>query len=93
MRGIVAPTEKGLDYWIIHNPYDYLRVLFAPRSEKAYSLNAIIHFFMHRLGQSYESVLNMPTDDREEIFNIEMQVIEQEKKNAEESKNKSKRKR
>lgn len=69
-----------------------MRAFFRPRTDPAYSLNTVAHFLMKRLFQSYNQILLMSTNDREEIFDIEMKVLEQEKKQAEEAERKAKRK-
>ena len=53
-----------------------------------YDLTSKLYIFMKRLGQDYNRVMLMDADERDMIFEMEMKLIEEEKKQADEAKNK-----
>lgn len=61
--------------WSVRN----LEKLFLPYRDPNYSLESIIHLFMHRLGQPYDVVMLMDTEKRDTIFKMELQLMEQER--------------
>lgn len=43
---------------------------------------------MKRLGQDYKTIMLMDSDERDELFKMEMKLIEEEKKQNDEAKSK-----
>ena len=67
--------------------------LFLPReaaeendSNEKYDLVSKAYILMKRLGQDYNTIMNMPTDERDRLFSMEMELIRQEAKQAEQKK-------
>lgn len=56
----------------------HLEELFLPYREPNYSLVSIIHLMMNRLGQSYETLMKMDQEKRDELFNIELDIMKKE---------------
>lgn len=56
--------------------------LFLPKREPNYSLSSIAHLFMKRLHQKYDDVMQMDEDIRDELFNIEHEIIQKENEQA-----------
>lgn len=62
-------------------------VLFLPKElseteeEKQWSLTSRIYVLMKRLGQSYETIMKMSAEERDELFDLEMSLIKEESKN------------
>lgn len=52
-------------------------------NDETYDLASQIYVLMKRLRQSYESILMMPDEDRENLFKMEMELMKQEAKNQE----------
>ena len=44
------------------------------------------YILMKRLGQDYNTIMNMPTDERDRLFSMEMELIKEEAKQAEQKK-------
>lgn len=70
-------------------------VLFLPRQIAEaeddygnYDLTSKLYVFMKRLHQSYETVMLMDAEERDEIFKMEMKLVEEEQKQAKEANNK-----
>ena len=67
-------------------------VLFIPKevSEdeefKKWDLTSKAYIFMKRLGQDYNRFMLMDADERDRIFEMEMKLIEEEKKQADKNK-------
>lgn len=89
------PTEAHLWYrefpmfslWaIIRN------VLFIPKEAaedddiKKWDLTSKVYIFMKRLGQDYNRIMLMDAEERDLIFEMEMKLIEEEKKQSENNK-------
>lgn len=53
-----------------------------------YDLTSKAYVFMKRLGQDYKTIMLMESTERDEIFAMEMKLIEEEKKQADEVKKK-----
>ena len=53
-----------------------------------YDLTSKAYVFMKRLGQDYRTIMLMDATERDEIFAMEMKLIEEEKKQADEVKKK-----
>lgn len=51
-----------------------------------YGLTSRVYIFMKRLGQDYRTIMLMDSEERDELFKMEMDLIEEEKKQAEEMK-------
>lgn len=49
-------------------------------------MDSVLHLFMSRLGQQWDSVMKMPTERRKAIFQLELKVIENEEAQAQKSK-------
>lgn len=67
-------------------------VLFPPKEiaddgNSAYDLTSKMYVLMKRLGQSYETIMNMPAEERDKIFEMEIQLMEEEAKQAKEKNN------
>lgn len=64
-------------------------ILFLPKeiSEdddlKKWDLTSKAYIFMKRLGQDYNTVMLMDSDERDKIFEMEMKLIQEEKKQEE----------
>lgn len=54
---------------------------------KKWDLMSKVYIFMKRLGQNYNSVMLMDADERDRIFEMEMQLIKEEQKQKESIKN------
>ena len=68
-------------------------ILFLPRQVEeddygSYDLTSKLYVFMKRLHQSYETVMMMDAEERDEIFKLEMKLVEEEQKQAKEANNK-----
>lgn len=67
-------------------------ILFLPKEVaedeefKKYDLTSKVYIFMKRLHQSYETVMLMDADERDKLFEMEMQLIKEENKHKEELK-------
>ena len=68
-------------------------ILFLPReaseendSNEKYDLVSKAYILMKRLGQDYNTIMNMPTDERDRLFSMEMELIKEEAKQAEQKK-------
>ena len=68
-------------------------ILFLPKetaedndSNEKYDLVSKAYILMKRLGQDYNTIMNMPTDERDRLFSMEMELIKQEAKQAEQNK-------
>ena len=65
-------------------------ILFVPKevaedeNVKKYDLTSKIYIFMKRLGQDYNTVMTMDADERDTLFEMEMKLIEEEKKKQDE---------
>lgn len=65
-------------------------ILFLPKSVseteeiKQYDLTSKIYVLMKRLQQSYETILAMPLEERDSLFEMEMRLIDEENKQAKE---------
>ena len=70
----VIDRKQNFGEWVLPR----LEVLFLPYRDPNYSLEAILHFFMKRLGQSYSEVMLMDRDRRDEIFDIEYALMRKE---------------
>lgn len=83
------PTEYHLWYkeypmfcqWALHKG-----ILFLPKEcsedeeDKQYDLTSKAYILMKRLGQSYEHIMRMPSDERDKLFEMEMRLIREEAK-------------
>lgn len=90
------PTEAHLWYkeFPMFNLWAILRnILFVPKEaaeddeNKKWDLTSKVYIFMKRLGQDYNRVMLMDADERDQIFEMEMKLIEEEKKQSENNKN------
>lgn len=68
-------------------------ILFLPRevaeendSNEKYDLVSKAYILMKRLGQDYNTIMNMPTDERDRLFSMEMELIKEEAKQADQKK-------
>ena len=68
-------------------------ILFLPKeaaeendSNEKYDLVSKAYILMKRLGQDYNTIMNMPTDERDRLFSMEMELIKEEAKQAEQKK-------
>lgn len=86
------PTEYYL--WYKEYPMFSLwatqkEVLFMPKvlseedESKKWDLASKAYIFMKRLGQDYNRVMLMDADERDKIFDMEMQLIKEEQKQKE----------
>lgn len=89
------PTETHLWYkeFSMFNLWAIIRnVLFVPKEVaeddeiKKWDLTSKVYIFMKRLGQDYNRVMLMDADERDQIFEMEMKLIEEEKKQSENKK-------
>jgi len=66
-------------------------VLFIPKEfseteeDKQYNLESKAYLLMKRLGQDYEQVMRMDSESRDNFFDLEMSLIEEESKEKEEN--------
>ena len=51
---------------------------------KQHSLTSKVYVLMKRLQQSYKTILTMPMDERDELFEMEMKLLEEEQRQAKE---------
>lgn len=76
-------------FWgIRHGNLFYPRNAFGGEGFAQYDLTSKIYIFMKRLGQDYRTVMLMDADERDKLFEMEMTLIEEEKKQKEELSNK-----
>ena len=68
-------------------------IFFLPRevaeendSNEKYDLVSKAYVLMKRLGQDYNTIMNMPTDERDRLFSMEMELIKEEAKQADQKK-------
>ena len=68
-------------------------ILFLPKeaaeendSNEKYDLVSKAYILMKRLGQDYNTIMNMPTEERDRLFSMEMELIKEEAKQAEQKK-------
>ena len=54
-----------------------------------YDLTSKMYLFMKRLHQSYKTVMLMDADERDRLFKMEMALIKEEQKQANEANNKT----
>ena len=89
------PTEAHLWYkeFPMFNLWAVVRnLLFIPKEaaeedeNKRWDLTSKAYIFMKRLGQDYNRVMLMDADERDRIFEMEMKLIEEEKKQSERNK-------
>lgn len=61
-------------------------ILFLPKelaeteSDKQWNLTSKTYILMKRLGQNYDTIMKMSSDERDELFNMEMSLIKEESK-------------
>lgn len=64
-------------------------ILFLPKEiseteeNKQYDLVSKAYILMKRLGQDYEKIIRMDAEERDQLFEMEMQLIDEEKKQNE----------
>ena len=63
--------------------------MFTPLGD--HHLDAIVHFFIKRLGLSYYEILKLPKDVRDNLWKLEQKVIEEEAKNNKKSNSRSRK--
>ena len=82
-------SPDALHYWYKEYPMfcqwaQDKDILFLPKAVsetdeiKQYDLTSKIYVLMKRLKQSYETILAMPLDERDMLFEMEMRLIEEE---------------
>lgn len=71
----VIDREETFGEWAVKN----IDRFFLPKREPNYALESIIHFFMARLHQSYETVMNMDEERRDTIFRMEKEIADKQK--------------
>ena len=59
---------------------DKTEILFLPKRNPYYTIDQIAYIFMKRLRQQYKDVLMMDEESRDNIFQWELEQIEEEKK-------------
>jgi hypothetical protein len=63
-------------------------ILFLPKAvseedeSKQYDLTSKMYILMKRLKQNYETILTMPVEERDLLFDMEMKLIEEEHKQS-----------
>lgn len=76
-------------FWGVRHDRLFFDKSFSQKGEYAeYNLTSKAYIFMKRLGQDYKTIMLMASDERDELFEMEMKLIEEEKKQNDEAKSK-----
>ena len=68
-------------FWAQHKDVLFLPLQFAEnKKEDAYDLTSKAYVLMKRLGQDYSQIMQMPSEERDKLFEMEMQLIKKEAK-------------
>lgn len=78
-------------FWAITKGILFLPRQFAEAEDDygKYDLTSKLYVFMKRLHQSYQTVMLMDAEERDRLFQMEMKLIEEEHKKAEEANNRN----
>lgn len=63
---------------------------FDKEEDEQYDLTSKIYVMMKRLSQSYFEILKMDSDERDKIFELELKLIEEERKQQEQENGRTK---